>query len=87
LHGGQGDAEAVGDLAQGSAGTDGFDHLAAALGGIGFLHMAVSSTESFLPCYARSTGSRAEGDRRADGSQPTESCLRLTDRGVRATIL
>jgi hypothetical protein len=44
LHGGQGDAEAVGDVAQGSAGTDGCDHLAAALGGIGFLHMAVSSS-------------------------------------------
>jgi hypothetical protein len=44
LHGGQGDAEAVGDVAQGRAGTDGFDHLAAPLSGVGFLHMAVSST-------------------------------------------
>jgi hypothetical protein len=44
LHGDQGDAEAVGDVAQGSAGTDGFDHLPASLGDVGFLLMAVSST-------------------------------------------
>jgi hypothetical protein len=33
------------------------------------------------------TRSRAEGDRRADGTQPTESCWRLTGRGMRATVL
>ena len=33
------------------------------------------------------TRSRVEGDRRTDGTRPTESCLRLTGRGGRATIL
>jgi hypothetical protein len=28
-----------------------------------------------------------EGNRRTDSTQPTESCLRLTGRGVRATIV
>src|SRR5262249_13953133 len=31
-------------------------------------------------CWSTCTRSRAEGDRRADGTQPTESCLRLTGR-------
>jgi hypothetical protein len=45
LHGGQGDVEAVGDVAQGSAGTDGFEHLAASV-----FCTWPSPQQGFLPC-------------------------------------
>jgi hypothetical protein len=50
LHGGQGHANAVRDLAQGSASPDRFDHLTPSLTEVGFLLMAGSSSVS---CHAK----------------------------------
>src|SRR5262249_53134067 len=50
LHGGQGHAKAVRDLAQGNASPDRFDHLTPSLAKVGFLLMAGSSRQGFLPC-------------------------------------
>src|SRR5262249_23546833 len=50
LHGGQGHAELVSDLAHRGAAPDGLDHLLPLPCSVGFLLMAVSSTKGFLPC-------------------------------------
>lgn len=50
LDGGQGHAKAGSDLAQGITSPDSFDHLTPSLTAVGFLLMAGSLRQGFLPC-------------------------------------
>jgi hypothetical protein len=50
LNGGQGHAKAGSDLAQGITSPDSFDHLTPSLTAFGFLLMAGSLRQGFLPC-------------------------------------